>query len=365
MPVNLLYLCNSPKVPAGVEKTVLILLEHIDRERFSPRVILNGEGPFADTLRQQNEDVEVIPCGQRISRKWLRELRKSLQRRPVDVVQLHLSRLNVRHLRKRGCKIVERLNMTRHSSFLYPMRWRPIDLWTSRWCDHFIVVSESLKQQFIERGYADEKLSVVYNGVQVPNDVDQHVLREELKLSSEVKIVGAVGRLTEQKGIDTFISAAKIVGERMPNTHFVIAGEGNLRSHLEMLASKSGIGDRIHFLGFRKDVFDILASLDVLVYLSRWEPFANTILEAMAVGAPVVASNVGGNAEIIRDGKNGILVPLDDAERTAKMVVKLLKNKHLAQELSVNAKVTSADFSVCQMTKRHEEIYRQLLSDHG
>ena len=238
MPINLLYLCNSPRIPAGVEKTVLVLLEHIDRERFSPRIILNGEGPFADTLRQRDEDVEIIPCGRRISRKWLKGLRESLQRRPADIVQLHLSRLNAFFLRRWGNKVVERLNMTRHSSFWYPMRWRPADLWTSRWLDHFIVVSESLKQQFIERRYPEEKLSVAYNGVQAPGEVDRDVLKRELGLSPKVKIIGAVGRLTKQKGMDTFISAAAIVAASMPDVHFVIAGDGELRNHLDELASK-------------------------------------------------------------------------------------------------------------------------------
>ncbi len=361
-PVRVLFLCNSPAVPAGVEKTVLLLLEHIDRERFSPRVILNGEGPFADALRQQNEDVEIIPCRGRISGKWLKELRESLQRRPADVVQLHLSRLNARHLRKWGCKVVERLNMTRHSSFMYPMRWRPIDLWTSRWIDHFVVVSESLRQQFVKRGYPDEKLSVIHNGVQIPQNVTQQALRKELGLTSEAKIVGAVGRLTEQKGIDTFILAAKIVATRIQNAHFVIAGDGELRNRLEDLAVASGVGGRIHFLGFRRDVVNIIASLDILVYLSRWEPFSNTILEAMATGTPVVASEVGGNAEIINDGENGILVPPDDPQRAANAVLRLLDNKDSAAAITTMAKATACTLSPGKMTRNHEEIYVKLLT---
>ena len=363
-PVQLVYLCNSPAVPAGVEKTVLLLLRHMDRERVVARVILNGDGPFAEQLRDLGCDVEVVPCRGRLSARWCRALRRSLAGRPAEVVQLHLSRVNAPLLRASGAAVVERLNMFRHRAFLYPLQWPWLDRFTSRWIDRFIVVSESLAGHFRGRGYPPEKLTVIHNGVIRPPSVDSDRLRVELAVPAGTRIVGAVGRLTEQKGMDTFLEAAALVAERMAAVHFVVAGDGELRELLEHKAWECGLSGRVSFLGFRRDVFDVLAGLDVLVYLSRWEPFANTLLEAMSLGIAVVASDVGGNSEAMRSGEvGGLLVEPESPEPAASAVLSLLSDPGRACRASETGRRRAEEFTVARMVRAHEEVYCELAED--
>ena len=364
LPIRLVFLCNAPAVPAGVEKTALLLYQHLDKERFDVRFILNGEGAFFGQLADAGADVEVIPCGRRVSFGWQKQLRRSLRQRPADVVQLHLSRLNAWWLRRffPDTKSVERLNMTRHGYGGYPLRWKWLDCCTARWIDHFVVVSESLKQQFVSRGYPPEKMTVVYNGVSVSGGIPSSGLREELGIEADMPLIGTVGRLTEQKGMDVFLKAAAHIAEALPEARFVIAGEGELRSRLEAMARDLGLQENVLFLGYRQDVLNVIAGLDVMLYLSRWEPFANTLLEAMAVGSPVVATDVGGNREAVVDRESGCLVPPENAKAASDAVLEIIRNNAFHEYLRRNAAERVEHFSVEEMARGHEKVYRNLVS---
>lgn len=355
---RVVFLCNSPAVPAGVEKTALLLLERLDPTRFEPRVILNGDGPFADSLRDLGADVEIVPCHRRTSAAWRRALRQSLKDRPADVVQLHLSRLNAPLLHRAGAAVVERLNMTRDPRIRHPLSWKWLDLWTARWIDRFIVVSGGLRTAFLNRGYPDNKLCVIHNGVEAPGSTDAAKLRGELGISPEVPLIGAVGRLTLQKGMDLFIETVRELRKTCPAVQAVIVGEGELRGALEARADACGLRNSVHFLGFRRDIHDVLAGLDTLVFLSRWEPFANTLLEALAVGTPVVASDVGGNREALAaDGTAGLLVPSERADLAAAAVQRIIEDPAVRRELSEAGKRRAREFSVERMVHRHETLY--------
>ncbi len=357
-PLRLVFLCNSPAVPAGVEKTVLLLLRYLDPAEIAPRVICNGEGPFPESLRAIGADVEVVTVpGGRLSRRFTAAVRDSLRRRPAEVVQLHLSRALAPMLRRSGAKVVERLNMTRHAQAWYPLRWRPLDLLTACWIDHFVVVSESLRQSFIERGYPADKLTVVHNGIELPHNFRRDKLRREWGFPPDAPVVAGVGRLTRQKGFDVFLETAALLATTVPTARFVIAGDGEEREALARRAADLGIADKVLFLGYRQDVLDVLGSVDLLFYPSLWEPFANTILEAMSVGTPVVASDVGGNPEAIDDGKNGRLVPTEDPAAAATCLAELLASPELRLRLVETARRDCTRFSVGQMIRGHERVY--------
>jgi len=360
----ILYVCNSPAVPAGVEKTVLMLLTGMDRERFEPRVVVNGPGPFADNVAELDVPCQVIAGGGRLRPGWLRQLKRVVREHHTRIVQLHLSRLNAPFLRRWGCGIVERLNMTRHASFRYPLQWRWLDLWTARWIDRFIVVSESLRDQFVARGYVPRKLKTIHNGVRLPDTLAARKLRGELGLDDQIRIIGTVGRLTEQKGMDKFIEVCAALAADRDDLHFVIAGAGELRKSLADQATAAGLTGRMTMLGYRQDVFDVLAGLDVLVYLSRWEPFANTLLEAMIVGTPVVASNVAGNREALAGGDaGGLLVPVDRPDVAAVAVRHILTETPLREDLARSGRLRAAEFTVADMVTRHQDLYTQLVED--
>lgn len=361
-PIRLIFLCNAPPVMAGVEKTALILNDRISRDAFDVRFILNGSGPFYDALKRQDADVECIPCRQRYSLTWHREVVRSLRARPADIIQLHVSRLNALFLRLHtDAPFVERLNMTRHRSFLYPMQWKWLDRQMARFIDHFIVVSESLKEQFLRRGYPAKKMTVVHNGIEIPDNLASCGLREQLALSADTPLVGTLGRLVPQKGMRVFVKTAEIIAQKQQNVHFVVVGKGELRPELERQCHNAGLEQRVHFLGYRDDVMELLNEIDIFLYLSRWEPFANTILEAMAVGTAIVATNVGGNAEAIKDHTTGRLVEPDAPRETAQIVTELLEDRPQRRRLENKTRRAVTRWSVDNMIKGHEEVYRKVL----
>ena len=250
--------------------------------------------------------------------------------------------------------------MTRHSSGFYLLRSPFIDRTTAKWVDKFIVVSDSLKAQFVERGYPSDKLQRVYNGITPPISIAPRKLQHELALAEDQALIGAVGRMTQQKAMDTVLRTFAIIAEKIPSARFAIAGDGELRSDLELLAAELKLNDRLEFLGFREDVLDVIASFDLMFYPSRWEPFANTILEAMAVGTPIVASKVGGNAEAITDAENGFLVPVDDPDKSAEVILDALSDLDRLKKIAETAKQNVEQYSVANMVSGHEMVYRNL-----
>lgn len=154
--------------------------------------------------------------------------------------------------------------------------------------------------------------------VYIPNGVSaaqydapmaREALRAELGLDPETTLVGAVGRLTHQKGLDLLIDALAVSG--LPGVHLLLAGAGEEEGRLRAQARRLGLGERVHFAGYRRDVPQLLGALDLYVHPARFEGMPNALLEAMAAGCPIVATDVDGNSELIRDGEHGWLVPAD------------------------------------------------------
>lgn len=201
--------------------------------------------------------------------------------------------------------------------------------------DKFIVVSEALKKKAIELKIKPKKLICIPNGVDLkkfsPNQVTS--FRKELNLKDEA-IVLFVGSLVENKGVDSLIQAFLSVTKTFKNAKLVIVGDGPLKSKLEKLATK--LKGSVIFTGYRTDVPQILTAVDVLVLPSRSEGLGEVLLEAMASGKPVVATNVGGIPELVKNFENGIIVEPENPSELAEAIISILSNPDLAKKLSEN-----------------------------
>jgi glycosyltransferase involved in cell wall biosynthesis len=188
------------------------------------------------------------------------------------------------------------------------------------------------------RAAATSLFSERHNGSKVtiiPNSVDRNEfrstvspaeIRRELGLREGVPLVGVLASLRPEKDLQTFLGAAARVGKEMPEAQFLVIGDGTERSKLEQCAFDLGLSDRILFLGDRTEVANLLAALDVFVLSSLSESLPNAALEAMTMGRPVVATNVGGMPELVVDGETGYLVPSRDTEAMARRILELLRN---------------------------------------
>ncbi len=197
--------------------------------------------------------------------------------------------------------------------------------------DAFIAVADAHGQflQDFER-FPSSKVHVIRNGVDcrrfVPDPEARHAVRAELGLSSETPLVGIVAALRPEKNHAMLLEVASKIRQRLANVHWLIVGDGPERAGLESLAASQGIADRVHFLGTRGDTERILAGLDLFTLCSLNEASPVSILEALACGVPVVATDVGSVKESIVDGKTGRLVPSGDREAMTAAVESLLGN---------------------------------------
>ena len=186
--------------------------------------------------------------------------------------------------------------------------------------------------------------------------------RQKFGLPADALIVGGVGRLHYQKNFPLFLQVAAEVRARLPEVMFVIAGEGPERAALEDLSRGLGLADRVRFLGFVKEMPELYQGLDLLLLTSHFEGTPLTVLEAMAMGVPVVASRVDGVLEVVEDGRDGILAAPGDQDRFVDGVCRVLSDRDLRQRLSLKAQEKARrDYSAEAMVRRVEALYLKYL----
>ncbi len=197
----------------------------------------------------------------------------------------------------------------------------------------------------------------VHNGI-VP--LDRHSYPRPADLPSKGLVLGIIGRISEVKGITDALAAMSL--DDMPrNVQFVILGTGPLSASLEEQAKNSGLDDRVHFLGFRRNIFDYLAHIDGLLMPSLHEGLPYTLLEAMSLGRAVLASDVGGLAEVVEHGKTGLLFPSRDPQAIAHACRMLVENDELTGRLgNAAAQAQREQYTLEAMLAKYLDIYREV-----
>lgn len=227
-----------------------------------------------------------------------------------------------------------------------------------------LVNAEAVRTRLVAEGYRHGSIAVIRNGVDVDRSPDSQAvsLRDSFGLPAKAPLIVAVSRLNPLKGIDDFLEAARLLAGRFRTARFIVVGYGPSREELEVRAHLLGVADRIVFTGARLDVADILSQATISVAPSLSEALPNVVLESMAVGAPLVATRVGGTPEVVEDGVSGLLVPPCDAPSLAAAIAHLLENPSIARRLGDAAKSRAAScFSMSRMVSDTEDLYRSLL----
>jgi glycosyltransferase involved in cell wall biosynthesis len=227
--------------------------------------------------------------------------------------------------------------------------------------DRLIAVSNAIVRKLEDEGRTGAPVSLIYNGVDLDRYDHQEpccTLREEYGMEPGAHLVGVIARLEPEKGHPTLIDAWPRVLRSCPDAYLLVVGEGSRREALERQVADLGIGHRVVFTGRRDDVPAVTAALDIAVLPSYREAQGLSVLEAMALSRPVVASNVGGIPEMIRDGVTGLLVPPHDAEALADAIASLLRDHQLADTIGrAGHDLVQRRFCLEQMIAAVEEIY--------
>jgi glycosyltransferase involved in cell wall biosynthesis len=233
--------------------------------------------------------------------------------------------------------------------------------------DRLIAVSKRVKQDLVTYGVAAaERIQVVPLGLELEPFFNGHAgkgaFRREWHLQEVEPLVGIIGRLFPIKNHHLFLDAAALVVKQEPAARFVIVGDGVLRPDLERHARHLGLADRVIFTGWRGDLPRIYADLDVLAVTSNNEGTPVSAIEAMAAGRPVVATNVGGLPDLIRDQETGYLVPAGDAPALAAAVLRLLRQPQAAQHMGQVAQMVAREqFAAQRLITDMERLYLELL----
>jgi glycosyltransferase involved in cell wall biosynthesis len=219
-----------------------------------------------------------------------------------------------------------------------------IEWWSTYEADRVIVCSQSMKSEICDHfNLPREKVDVIPNAIEPRNyqtSSNPEEVRKRYGIGWGEKLVLCVGRLVPQKGIEYFIRAIPKIAKQYPNAKYIIVGEGWSRDLLEAESRACGHADKIRFTGFApdKEVIDLMTSADVLVVPSIYEPFGIVALEGMATGVPVVASKVGGLAEVIEHDRTGLFVYPREPESIAWGITRILSDPDHANWLANNAR---------------------------
>ncbi len=219
-----------------------------------------------------------------------------------------------------------------------------------------------------EDHFAPDKVKVIHNGV----DLDRFSQRSQDRTwlsptGNQERWVVLVGNMHgDIKGHPTLIAAAEAVVREFPGVKFLFAGDGQRRKEFEEQSARLGIANHFHFLGRRDDVPRILCCCEIGVLPSKAEGLPNAVLEYLAAGLPTIASRVGGNAEIIEDGKTGLLVPPEDSAALSDALLRLLRNSNLAADLGNNGReFVAAEFTFQRLIEKTDQMYTELLRARG
>ncbi|MFH0785253.1 MAG: glycosyltransferase [Pseudomonadota bacterium] len=244
-------------------------------------------------------------------------------------------------------------------------RWqRWLDRRTAVLADRVIFnAKDAILPALAHEGVVREQVIYIPNGVErtVPDKLPVTV-RRELGIPEKSRIIGAIGRLHPSKGHQDLISAFARLAAEMPDIFLLIVGEGELRLKLEKQAKDSNLGDRILFAGCRSDIADLLSIMDVFVHPSHWEGMPNALMEAMAIGKPIVASGIDGIRALIAEGQTGFLVHPGSAEEIAAQVRRLLADRNLAGKLGESAAQRMKErFGLVRMINAYDDLFKALL----
>lgn len=238
----------------------------------------------------------------------------------------------------------------------------------AHWCDKIITVSNFHREWALKLKIAPpEKIVAIQNGISADRlkvTCPFHQVRAELGVSSEETLIVTFGRLAPQKGLEYLIrSLPYVINQASNRVKVILVGEGPLRTYLEALALSTGVSSHVRFIGFRKDIADILNAADIVVLPSLREGLSVALLEAMAMAKPIVTTAIGSNKEVIEHGKTGLLVPPRDPCAIAQAIISLLSNRNLRMRLGAASKETfKAKFTEDKMLKQTWEAYSQLIS---
>ena len=372
-PLNVMLLASSLE-RGGAERQVVALANNLDREQFKVHVgSLSTHNPLAEDLRDLQHHLFVVPRAIKYDVSLIWRMARLLRQLKIDVIHSFLF----------DAEIVGRLagRLARVPAVICSNRCVHLErsrfkLWVARATgglfDMMIANSHTgLEFERDQRDVPASKLCAIPNGVDVARFAprDASVKRRELGIADGDLVVGMFAHFSSKKNHRMFIEAAKQVIEQVDSAVFLCVGAGDGGGHGPLIEAardatrRHGIQDRVRFLGERTDVAALYNVCDIKVLASTYEGTPNVVLEAMASGLPVIATNVSDNARIVQDGQCGYIVPPDDSPALADRLVRLLQSESLRHQMGEAARArVIEEYSLGSLASRTGRIYQDVVA---
>ena len=359
----------------GTENHFMTLSRSLDSARFDQRfACLRKWGPFVTELNERRIPLEEYRVATFRSVNALVQqarLARYIRQHAIQIVHTYSFYGNVFAVPPaRLAAPVVVASIRDRGPYLTAMQKR-VQRHVCRLADRVLVNAEAVKTWLVGDGYDPSNITIIPNGIDLTNfarPVNRGEVRRSLGVPEDAPLVAVVSRLSRLKGIEDFLHAAAVVSARHQTARFIVVGEPSpiknraYLDELSALANRLGLGDRVIFTGLRSDVPAVLSAVDVSVMPSLNEALSNVLLESMAAGAAVVATDVGGTAEALTDGENGLLVLPGQPDTIAAAVSRLLDDPALTRRLGQAARETiTRRFSLEKMVTATEHLYQDLL----
>ncbi len=356
----------------GGESHLLSLIENLDQTLYEPLVLSFTDGPMIDRLKEMDIKTQVIHTEKPFDFRVWKQVRNLLERENIALIHCHGTR---------AVSNIFRAAKLLNIPFIYSIHgWsfhddqNPLVKRIRIISENFLISRSTLNIAVSESNRLTGKNNLQnFEAVVINNGINQQKfdssrafknIRDEINVSPSAIVIIFIARFTSHKQplslIRSFVEAVKI----KPSLQLLMVGEGDEKNEALEMVTKFNVASNVHFLPFRQDVPDLLAAADIFVLPSLWEGLPIGLLEAMSMGKAVIATNVDGTKEIIRNNQNGILIETKDLTKNlTNAILYLADNENVRQQFSANAKKTvKENFNAASMTRKIESVYENILS---
>lgn len=361
----------------GVQRSMLDLLDHLDQSKFKIEVICRSRGKLTQVLAARGITVKLVPE----LRRHINPIKDLIafiklwqlyRNQKYQIIHTHYTKTGF--LGRVAGKIagvpvvihtVHGFGFHEFSTSLFEKFLVILEKIAGRCSNLIISVNQYEHKLAVEKGIIPEtKIITIPNGVDLQKFdflIDRTKKRRELGIPENMHVVGTVCRLAKQKDPQTFIKAAYYILRERKDTVFLLIGGGEMEVELKREIQKQSWKDFVIFTGWRDDVKEILKILDIFVLSSLWEGLSIALLEAMAAGLPIIATDIKGNRELIKDNVNGLLMSPKNAKDLARKIQYLLDHYGIAQRLGEKARqMVEQNYNVHKNFQQVESIYLEL-----
>jgi glycosyltransferase involved in cell wall biosynthesis/GNAT superfamily N-acetyltransferase len=353
--------------PGGAERLLCAAARAHDHERF--HIECAFVLPWKDHLAEELERAGVkthCMSRKRTDRRWPLRLAELVRDGEWDIVHVHsplpgsVARLATRTMRRTDRPSLVSTEHNRWATHRGPTRW--LNGFTSRWDDVSFAVTDEVRESM--SGPVTKRVETLQHGIDVEStakaSADRDAVRAELGIGLDEIVVGTVANFRPQKDYPNLLQAARLLADRQVPVRFVAVGQGPQEAEIRKLHDDLSLGDRVILTGFRDDAVRVMGACDVFTLASQWEGLPVALMEALALGLPVVATNVGGVAEEMHDGIDALLVPADDSTALADALERVVTDHGLRQQLGAASFARASDFDVHRAVDRIEAAYAEL-----